>query len=236
MTRRAATALHVTLILIGALLYFLFVLPRWWVLTGGIPSTLATTGRIAAGVPIALSAVPVVLLLQRSIEPTQSTPELALRFRAWSALLLAVGGALILVCAIAEIWLSLSVAGVWLFAVYGAAGAAAILGGLAYYLSFVAEKPPAGPKPPKPKKEKRQRGKGKAAAAEADTETDTEIDTELATDDVERTEIELTEIDAPQIVDTEIIDVESTDPVGAGASGGLRNQRPSGKRRYHLNR
>ena len=58
MTRRAATALHVTLILIGALLYFFFVIPRWWVLIGDIPGTLATTGRIAAGVPIALAAVP----------------------------------------------------------------------------------------------------------------------------------------------------------------------------------
>ena len=33
--------------LLGAALYFVFVLPRWWVLLGDFPTTLATAGRIA---------------------------------------------------------------------------------------------------------------------------------------------------------------------------------------------
>ena len=239
MTRRAATALHVTLILIGALLYFFFVIPRWWVLIGDIPGTLATTGRIAAGVPIALAAVPVVLLLQRSIEPTENTPELALRFRAWSALLLVVGGALILVPAIAEIWLGLGAAGVWLFAVYGAAGAIAILGVLAYSLSFVAEKPPAEPKAPKPKKEKRRRGKRGATPEEADAdlepelETDTQAEPETDTEpELDTTAVEVTDADITELTDTETVEASAT----VETSGGLRNKRPTGKRRYRLNR
>ena len=136
MTRRAATALHVTLILIGALLLLLLRDPA---LVGAYrrhpgharhhgPDCSRCSDRVGGG-----AGGP---SLQRSIRPTENTPELALRFRAWSALLLVVGGALILVPAIAEIWLGLGAAGVWLFAVYGAAGAIAILGVLAYSLSL----------------------------------------------------------------------------------------------------
>ena len=136
MTRRAGTAAHAALVVLGAVLYFLFVVPRWWVLTGQMPSTLATAGRIATGLPIALAAVPVVVSLQRELKPAGQTPELALRLRAWSAVLHLIAGALILVTAIAEIWLGLGTAGPWLFAVYGAALAIAILAVLAFYLSY----------------------------------------------------------------------------------------------------
>jgi hypothetical protein len=132
---------------VGAALYFVFILPRWWVLTGDIPTTLATVGRIAAGVPIALAAVPVVLNLRHSLKPEFGIPELALRLRAWSAVLHVVAGVLIILTAIVEIWLDLYAAGPWLFAVYGAAASIAVLAVVAFYLSRIAEKPPAEPKP-----------------------------------------------------------------------------------------
>jgi hypothetical protein len=147
MQRRAATALHLALCIVGGALYFVFILPRWWVLTGDIPTTLATAGRIAAGVPIALAAVPVVLNLRHSLKPEFGVPELALRLRAWSAVLHVVAGVLIILTAIVEIWLDLYTAGPWLFAVYGAAAAIAVLAVVAFYLSRIAEKPPAEPKP-----------------------------------------------------------------------------------------
>ena len=95
MGRRPATALHLALSLIGAVLYFVFVIPRWWVLLGAFPTTLATVGRIAAAVPIALAAIPVVLFLQQSLKPENKTPEIALRLRAWSGVLHVVAGVLI---------------------------------------------------------------------------------------------------------------------------------------------
>ncbi len=157
MSRRAARALHLALFLTGLVLYILFILPRWWVLTGDIPATLATAGRIATAFPIALAGLPVLQILRGSLSTKPPTPEIALRLRAWSAVLHAVAGVLILLAAIAEFWLSLETGGPWLFAVYGAAGAIAILAFLALYLSFVAEKPPATPKPPKPKKVKAEK-------------------------------------------------------------------------------
>lgn len=252
MTRRAAIALHVTLILIGALLYFLFVIPRWWVLTGEIPNTLATTGRIAAGVPIALAAIPVVLTLQRSIEPGEHTPEFALRLRAWSALLLGIAGALILIAAIAEIWLGLGAAGPWLFAVYGAAGSTAILGVLAFYLSYVAARPPAAPKPPKAppaendKAKKASRWRRKRGAADDSSEFETE-DGEFEEDVAEVDVVTVAEesVTTDDAVVVEVISeetVESEETVASDATeavetpGGLRNQRPSGKRRRLLGR
>ena len=138
MGRRAAIALHLALLLVGIVLYVVFVLPRWWVLVGDIPSTLATAGRIVAGLPIAAAAVPVWMILQRSLRPSAATPELALRLRAWSAVLHVVAGALILLAAIAEIWLRLEVGGPWLFGVYGAAAAIAVLAVAAFALSFIA--------------------------------------------------------------------------------------------------
>jgi len=152
MRTSAARTLHLALFGLGTLLFVVFVLPRWWVLTGDIPRTLATAGRIAAGVPIALAAWPVMQLLQGGLRTTPRPPELALRLRAWSGVLHVVAGVLILLAAIAEIWLRLQGAAPWLFGVYGAAAALAILGLLALYLSFVAEQPPAEPKPVNEKK------------------------------------------------------------------------------------
>ncbi len=159
---RAARALYVGLFGLGLVLYVVFVFPRWWVLTGDIPRTLATAGRIATGIPIALAALPVMQLLQTGLRTTPRPPELALRLRAWSGLLHAVAGVLILLAAIAEIWLRLQVGAPWLFGFYGAAGAIAVLGLLALYLSFVADKAPAAPKPPKAKKPEAQKDSSQA--------------------------------------------------------------------------
>ena len=227
MGRRAAIALHLALLLVGTVLYAVFVLPRWWVLVGDIPSTLATAGRIVAGLPIAAAAVPVWMILQRSLRPSAATPELALRLRAWSAVLHVVAGVLILLAAITEIWLRLEVGGPWLFGVYGAAGAIAVLAVAAFALSFVAEKPPGPPKPakaakaPKPKKEKR-RGRKRAAAPEAD-EADEADEAEVAEDvaaeaevaeDV-AAEVEVTEDVAAEVevTEAEAAEVEVTDAV-----------------------
>ena len=175
MPRRAATTLHLALTLLGAALYIVFVLPRWWVLTGDVPSTPAAIGRIAAGVPIALAAVPIMLNLRQALQPGLHTPELALRLRAWSAVLHGVAGVLIILTAIAETLLGLGAAGPWLFAVYGAAAAIAILGVAAFLLSRVAEKPPAParpPKPAKPKKEKRRARKRGSATEDSAEDQD----------------------------------------------------------------
>lgn len=205
MGRRGAKALHLALFLVGVVLYVTFVLPRWWVLTGDIPTAVATAGRIAAGIPIALAALPVLAILRLALSRKAKTPELALRLRAWSAVLHVVAGALILVTAVIEIWLRLAVGGPFLFAVYGAAGAIAILAVLALYLSFVAEKPPAPPKPPKPvkpakapkakkpkaAKEPRRKKRGAAAGSTSDkgepTETTESADENLPASEPEET-------------------------------------------------
>lgn len=194
MSRRAARGLHLALILVGLLLYLVFVLPRWWVLTGDIPTGVAIAGRLAAGVPIALAALPVFAILRDALARTARVPELALRLRAWSAVLHLIAGGLIVLAAVVEIWLRLSVGGPYLFAVYGAAASIAILAVLALYLSFVAEKPPAEPKPPKPAKakkvkadkakaDKKPRGKKKRGATESAEETAAAETTDVVIDE-----------------------------------------------------
>ena len=183
MQRRAATALHLALFGVGAALYIVFVIPRWWVLTGDLPNTAAMVGRIAAGLPIAAAAVPIMLNLRRALQPGFRTPELALRMQAWSAVLHIVAGALIVLAAVAETLLSLDAAGPWLFAVYGAAAAIALLGFAAFHLSRVAEKPPAeakAPQPDKPPKEKRakRRGRKRGSPTEDAGDSDDTLDTE----------------------------------------------------------
>lgn len=246
----AARALHLALILVGAVLYVVFVLPRWWVLTGDVPATLATAGRIAAGIPIAAAAYPVMQILQDALRRKARTPEIALRLRAWSAVLYAVAGGLILIAAVAEIWLSLEAGGPWLFGVYGGAGAIAVLAFLALYLSFVAEKPPAGPKPPKTPKakkpaktkpakaEKKPRGKKRDTKPAAPTGPPTDAETETTA------EAETSEAAEPAVVGAEIAptttetDEPSAEPAEdpQPAASALRNKRPAGKSRRRLGR
>ena len=264
MGRRGAKALHLALFLLGVALYVVFVLPRWWVLTGDIPTAVATVGRIAAGIPIALAAMPVLAILRLALSRKAKTPELALRLRAWSAVLHVVAGVLILVTAVVEIWLRLAVGGPFLFAVYGAAGAIAILGVLALYLSFVAEKPPAPPKPPKPpkpakpakvKKGKAARGKKQGAAATEEAAADETATTEpdetgaeepavSAESDEAPTSDEATGADEAAPVahdepDTTAVIESNTDAepeVDSESAGALRNKRPAGKNRTRLRR
>lgn len=257
-----ARATHLGLSILGAALYVLFVIPRWWVLTGDFPATLGTVGRIAAGVPIAAAAVPVMLYLQRSLTAVPKPPEAALRLRAWSAVLHVIAGILIVVTAVAEIWLSLEVAGPWLFAVYGAAGAIAVLAVLAFVLSFTAEKPPAPPKPAKvkkekAKKEKRSRKRGKATGqTEGETEAPTEAesggeepsdDTEARSSEARPSEARPNETgpsaaEAPPVSESEVSETAEAPPSeepatdSASSPGGLLNQRPTGKKRHRLRR
>lgn len=174
MGRRIATLWHATFSIAAGVLYFLFVLPRWWELMSETSHTLGTALRIVTGVVIALAALPVVFTLLRIRKPEYGTPQLACALQTWSIVAHVLAGVLIVGTAISEIWLSLDTAGQWLFGVYGAAAAIALLGISGFYLSFVAELPPPPPKPVKPKKEKRRRlgrRRGGKATAEAEGES-----------------------------------------------------------------
>lgn len=250
MGRTAATLWHASFSIAAGVLYFFFVLPRWPELMGDTSHTLGTALRIVAGVLIALAALPVVFTLLRSRKPEYGTPQLALSLRTWSIVAHVLAGVLIIGTAISEIWLSLDAVGQWLFAIYGAAAAIALLGICGFYLSFVAELPPPPPKPLKPKKAKRRlRGKKKAGedeTAEADetetaeteeAETATADDETVAADD-QSTETVEAEAEPTEIAESTAEEPESTaDELPAAEDtlatekprGGLRNRRPSGK-------
>ena len=201
MRRRAAIFWHAALSLAAGALYFGFVLPRWWELMGDTSHGLGTVARIAAGILIALAALPVVFTLLELRKPEFGTPALALNLRTWSVVAHVVAGVLIVGTAISEIWLSLDNVGQWLFGVYGAAAAIALLGIAGFYLSFVAELPPPPPKPLKPKREKgqrRRRGKKDAEAADvADDTVDADLDAaETADADTVDAEVDDSETDA----------------------------------------
>src|ERR1700729_1353608 len=189
MGRRAATFWHATSSVAAGVLYFFFVLPRWPELMGDTSHALGTAARIVAGVLIALAALPVVFTLLELRKPEFGTPALALTLRTWSVVAHVTAGVLIVGTAISEIWLSLDSVGQWLFGVYGAAAAIALLGIAGFHLSFVAELPPPPPKPIKPKKEKRRRRRRKKGAETDEAEEDEE-------DEAESTEDEATEAEA----------------------------------------
>jgi hypothetical protein len=250
MRRRAAIFWHATLSVAAGVLYFFFVLPRWPELIGDTSHGLGTVARIAAGVLIALAALPVVFTLLELRKPEFGTPALALTLRTWSVVAHVAAGVLIVGTAISEIWLSLDSVGQWLFGVYGAAAAIALLGIAGFYLSFVAELPPPPPKALKPKKEKKQRrrrGKQDDDAddtvvdtddtdAEAD-DSDTDAATEAVDDDTEaaddKTEAETTAVETESTAQEAPAAEDAADADGADdaadESGGLRNRRPSGK-------
>src|SRR5690242_4764412 len=169
MSRTVAVVWHASFSIAAGVLYFFFVLPRWWELSGDTSPTLGTALRIVTGALIGLAALPVVFTLLRTRRPEFGTPQMALRLRTSSIVLQVLAGALILGTAISEIWISLDTAGQWLFGIYGAAAAIALLGISAFYLAFVAELPPPPPKPLKPKKAKQGR-RGRKAAEDAAAE------------------------------------------------------------------
>ncbi|MBV8863746.1 MAG: hypothetical protein JO082_10320 [Mycobacterium sp.] len=237
MGRKAAVFWHAAFWIVAGLLYFAFVLPRWWELMGNTTHALGTAVRIVAGVVIALAALPVVFTWLRARKPEYGTPQLALTLQICSIVAHVLAGVLIVGTAISEVWLNLDTVGQWLFGIYGAAAAIAVLGILAFYLSFVAELPPPPPKPIKPKKEKQRRRRGKKGA-ETDKVEDGEVETEdteaEADEDAETPDQDL----EPTKVTTEKPDVESAakeapaleDTVADETpQGGLRNRRPSGK-------
>jgi hypothetical protein len=252
MGRRAATFWHATASVAAGVLYFFFVLPRWPELMGDTSHALGTAARIIAGMLIALAALPVVFTLLQSRKPEFGTPALALTLRTWSVVAHVVAGVLIVGTAISEIWLNLDSVGQWLFGIYGAAAAVAVLGIFAFHLSYVAALPPPAPKPLKPKKEKKQR-RGRKKDDEADDSTDAEADAEDAESDDEADatdDASDAEADETHEVESAATDAESTaeeapaveeagDTAADDSAGGLRNRRPTGKgshRRRRLRR
>src|SRR5271167_2343470 len=200
MGRKVAILWHALFSIGAGFLYFYFVLPRWPELTGDIPHTWGTALRIVAGVLIGLAALPVVFTLLRTRKPELGTPQLALSIRTWSIVAHVLAGVLIIGTAISEIWLSLDVAGQWLFAIYGAAAAIAVLGFFAFYLSFVAELPPPPPKPIKAKKPKKRDTRRKTSDEAADEATETDEAETAAVD--EAAEAETEEVDETEEAET----------------------------------
>ena len=187
MGRTVAVVWHALISVVAGILYFFFVLPRWWELSGQTSHTLGTVMRIVAGALIALAALPVVLTLLRTRRPEYGTPQLALRLRVCSIVLHVLGGALIIGAAVSEIWFSLDDAGRWLFGSYGAAAAICLLGIFSFYLAFVAELPPPPPRPLKKKKERKRRWRRKGAdeAGDEDQAEDQAEDEDEAADEDE---------------------------------------------------
>ena len=230
MSRRVAVAWHASFSIIAGVLYALFVLPRWWELSGEVSHTLGTVLRIVTGAVIGLAALPVVFTLLRTRKPELGTPQLALSLRTSSIGLHVLAGVLIIGTAISELWLSLDSAGRWLFGIYGAAAAIALLGILAFYLAFVAELPPPPPKPVKPRAAKRRRGR--RTAEEADSADDTEAAEEAAVEEsaVEESGVEDEPAEVTAVTDdADGGDTEDVTDASEKADGGLRNRRPSGK-------
>lgn len=232
MGRTAATLWQALFSIAAGVLYFFFVLPRWPELMGDTTHTLGTALRIVAGVLIALAALPVVFTLQRTRKPEYGTPQLALSLRTSSIAAHVLAGVLIVGTAISEIWLSLDAAGQYLFAIYGAAAAIALLGISAFQLSFVAELPPPPPKPIKPKKPKRRLRR----KAKEDKEEEPQVEA-ADTDEAEKSDEpeEPTEAAEPEST-AEEPESEAEEPPAAEDTvaaepprSGLRNQRPTGK-------
>jgi hypothetical protein len=229
LARKFAVVWHELSWLAAGVLYFYFVLPRTHELMGDTSHTLGTVARIVAGLVIALAALPVVFTLLRSRKPEFGTPQLALTLRTGSVVAHVLAGVLIVGTAISEIWLTLDNVGQWLFGVYGAAAAIALLGIFGFYLSFVAELPPPPPKPIKAKQEKSRRRKNEGELEEAvenevpDTH-DESVDAETPDthDDEQPAEPDST-VEAPTVEVNQEVDTESS-------TGGLQNRRPSGKR------
>jgi hypothetical protein len=239
MSRTVAVIWHASFCIAAGVLYFFFVLPRWPELTGDTSPTLGTVLRIVTGALIGLAALPVVFTLLRSRRPEFGTPQLALTLRTSSIGLHILAGVLIIGAAISEIWISLDTAGQWLFGIYGAAAAIALLGMLAFHLAYVAELPPPPPKPLKPK-EKRQRRRSRRKADEdeaSDTETTESEEATESEDEDEPADVTAEEPESAAEEETSTAqeatgsDEDTADePAESESSNGrLRNRRQSGK-------
>ena len=127
MRRGIATGWQLLSFSLAAGLFFFFVLPRWPELDGHLSHTAGTVLRIVTGLLLALTALPVLMTLRRTRRPEFGTPQLALNLRTFSIVGHLLAGLLIVGTAVAEIWVSLDQAGPWLFGIYGAAAAIAVL-------------------------------------------------------------------------------------------------------------
>jgi hypothetical protein len=256
MGRKIAVPWHLVFSIAAGALYYFFVLPRSLELMGETSHALGTALRIATGALIGLAALPVVFTLLRTRKPELGTPQLALSLRTWSIVAHVLAGVLIIGTAISEIWLSLDAAGQYLFAIYGAAAAIAVLGIFAFYLSFVAELPPPPPKPIKAKKPKQRRigrrKKGPAEveaeeAADAEAETVEPQETETLEPAEETLEAAVAATERPESPESEAEAESATEEVPSAENtedtetveqprGGLRNRRPTGKASHRLRR
>jgi hypothetical protein len=259
MRRWIAVSWQASFLVIAGVLYYFFVIPRWNELTGDWPHTLGTAMRIVTGALIGLAALPVTFTLLKTRKPEYGTPLLALSLRVWSIVLHVLAGVLIVGAAIAEIWLKLDDAGPWLFGIYGAAAAIALLGALGFYLAYVAELPPPPPKPLKSKQRTRGRGRRKTAAADdvqddgddedikdakdaKDAETTAEtVAAEVPAADTVEANVPAPEtveapVAAPETVETpiETADAEDATETAEEQTAVLRNRRPAGKRTSRL--
>ncbi|OBH34618.1 hypothetical protein A5690_01230 [Mycobacterium intracellulare] len=249
MGRKVAIPWHASFTIAAGFLYFFFVLPRWPELMGDTAHSLGTALRIVTGALVALAALPVVFTLLRTRKPELGTPQLALSIRVASIVAHVLAGVLIIGTAISEIWLSLDVAGRWLFGIYGAAAAIALLGFFAFYLSFVAELPPPPPKPIKAKKPKKAKKRGlRRTKAEEAEEADSADEADEADEAVEAPEAEASEPDeteaATEAATEEPVETEAA-PVADSADATeeseeprtkLQNRRPTGKGSHRMRR
>ncbi|KUI22910.1 hypothetical protein AU193_09805 [Mycobacterium sp. GA-1285] len=247
MSRTVAVTWHALFSVVAGVLYFFFVLPRWYELSGDIPHTFGTVMRIVCGALIGLAALPVVFTLLRTRRPEFGTPQMALTLRTWSIALHVLAGLLIIGAAVSEIWLSLDTAGRWLFGIYGAAAAIALLGVFAFYLASVAEMPPPPPKPLKVKEPKQRRGRRKGAKEAQDEDKaevaadedkaeveDDETEDAAAAEEAEEAEVKADETEVKADADepesgAEKSAVEAT--ATESGDGKLRNRRPEAARR-----
>lgn len=257
MRRWIAVSWHASFFVLAGVLFFFFVLPRWFELTGAWPVGLGLSMRIVCGALIGLAALPVVFTLLKTRKPEFGTPQLALSLRQWSVVLHVLAGALIVGGAVSEIWVSLDAAGQTLFGIYGAAAAIAILGALGFYLAYAAELPPPPPKPLRPKGQTRRRGRASDVDDEGEDEptdesapTDTESESESESDE-DTVDQDAPDEDVPAPVTaeeadeaseaTETTETSATEEVSTDDTGNteesaadepdskLRNRRPNGK-------
>lgn len=253
MGRKVAILWHASFTIAAGFLYFFFVLPRWPELMGDTAHSLGTALRIVTGALVALAALPVVFTLLRTRKPELGTPQMAVSIRVASIVAHVLAGVLIIGTAISEIWLSLDVAGRWLFGIYGAAAAIALLGFFAFYLSFVAELPPPPPKPIKAKKPKkakkgglrRKKGEEAGEAGEADEadsageadEADAVTETEASEPDETDAATEAAAEAAPdEPAETEVAPVADATEESEEPRTKLQNRRPTGKGSHRMRR
>ncbi|OBF10912.1 hypothetical protein [Mycobacterium sp. ACS4331] len=226
MRRGIAVTWHSLAFLAAAVLYFVFVLPRWWELLGTWPHGVGTAGRILTGLVLASAAIPVVLTHVRTSRPEFGVPKLALTLRLWSIIGHVAAGTLIVGTAIAEIWLDLDSFGRGLFAIYGAAAALALLGATAFHLAYAAELPPPAPKPLKLDPKSAEEDSTGAAEESDDAASSEKAGTEDAApkDDADRPDPEESEVEESEVASTEVADEDTPAPA---SKRGLRNRRPA---------